>query len=126
MSDTIPEVIFDHQTENQVLRETRRCVMCGQTSLVAVDAERWHRWAVLGEHVQDVWPKASPDERELLITGTHPACWRELFGPISPFDQVVALLVDLVDHVDDCDDVDAAIAKVAARIVAVFDGGEEE
>lgn len=33
----------------------------------------------LGEHVQNIFPQRSNDERELLITGTHPECWDTMF-----------------------------------------------
>lgn len=33
-----------------------------------------------GEHVQDVFPYLSPDQREFLISGTTAQEWEELFG----------------------------------------------
>lgn len=58
---------------------TRRCIVCGSTSIVELDSKKVQRWED-GEHVQDVWPNMSPGEREMLITGTHPDCWDTLFG----------------------------------------------
>lgn len=52
--------------------------MCGQTSILELDPVKVDRWQS-GEFVQVVWPEMTPDERELLISGTHPACWEELF-----------------------------------------------
>jgi hypothetical protein len=37
--------------------------------------ERWRE----GELIQDVFPDMSVNDREMLITGTHPACWDKLF-----------------------------------------------
>ena len=54
--------------------ETRACLHCGKTSLVAVDAAKLKRWEQ-GELIQRVWPEWDADERELLITGIHPECW---------------------------------------------------
>ena len=57
---------------------TRPCIVCDLPSTVELDIAKLTRWEG-GEHVQNVWPERSPDERELLITGTHPACWTEIF-----------------------------------------------
>lgn len=57
---------------------TPACLVCHKTSVVELeirDVERWKR----GEHVQHVWPDKTPEERELLQTGTHPGCWDQMF-----------------------------------------------
>ena len=59
--------------------ETRPCQMCGKTSVVRLDEEKFNRWRQ-GEHIQNVWPEMSADNREVLISGTHPACWDRLFA----------------------------------------------
>lgn len=40
------------------------------------DVNRWNS----GTLIQDVWPNQSSDWREMLITGIHPECWKELFA----------------------------------------------
>jgi ribosomal protein S27AE len=60
-----------------VLVTTRTCSMCGTGGVVSMPADAYERWAG-GEAVQTAWPEGSPGERELLITGTHPACWAAL------------------------------------------------
>ena len=57
---------------------TRACIMCGSTSAVELDADKLARWQG-GELVQKVWPDKPAEERELLITGTHPECWADMF-----------------------------------------------
>ncbi len=47
--------------------------------MVTLDNDKLARYKA-GELVQRVWPEMSTDERELLITGTHPACWSAMFG----------------------------------------------
>lgn len=59
--------------------KTRPCMKCGKASILEVKQEQFNRWRK-GEHVQNVWPEWSSDERELLITGTHPECWKRMFG----------------------------------------------
>ena len=59
--------------------ETLPCCVCKLTSMVDVDSAKLARWRA-GEHVQDVWPEMSADDRELLITGIHPNCWDWIFA----------------------------------------------
>lgn len=58
---------------------TPACIVCHLTSIVELDTEKFDRWKG-GEHVQNVWPEKSPDERERLMTGIHAECWKEIFG----------------------------------------------
>ena len=58
---------------------TQACMGCGKTSqLDLTDAEVAALQA--GEMVQNALSTRTADERELVITGTHGACWDELFG----------------------------------------------
>lgn len=59
---------------------TPRCPYCLRSSLVELDPIKVKQWTQHGKHAQDVWPEKTADERELLITGTHPECWTKLFG----------------------------------------------
>jgi hypothetical protein len=56
---------------------TQPCMLCGKPSIVEVEADRYARW-LGGTFIQDVWPEWTPEQRELLITGTRPACWTAL------------------------------------------------
>jgi len=76
---------------------SRRCVQCGGVSLLEVDADAYHRWE-LGEHAQVVWPDWSASEREVLISGTHAACWEEIFWMPDELDEW------LEDYYEDFDD----------------------
>ena len=58
---------------------TKPCIRCGKVTQLKLDATKVVRYRA-GEHVQNVWPDKSDDEREMLITGTHPACWDQMFG----------------------------------------------
>lgn len=58
---------------------TPKCVVCGKTSQVELtDAEL--AAYIRARLVQEALPEWTADERELLISGTHPACWTEAFG----------------------------------------------
>ena len=57
---------------------TPPCISCGETSEVEVDSNRYQAWQA-GTLIQNAFPAFTADERELLMTGTHPACWNAMF-----------------------------------------------
>lgn len=57
----------------------RPCAVCGKQAEVSMTVDQFGRWQT-GEFVQIVLPHMSASERELLISGTHPACWNKLYG----------------------------------------------
>jgi hypothetical protein len=59
--------------------KTRPCLHCNETSTLAVDAGAYRRWKS-GTLIQEAFPDMTADDRELLISGIHPACWHLLFG----------------------------------------------
>lgn len=59
---------------------TLPCFVCGETSEVEVDANAYRYWKNGELLVQDAFPGMSPEQRELLITGTHPSCWDSMFS----------------------------------------------
>lgn len=56
------------------------CPECGRRSEVELDDVAYLVW-MNGRHVQDAFPEMSLEQRELLITGTHPECWEKIFPP---------------------------------------------
>ena len=55
------------------------CIQCGTTVHISVlkpDFEKWQG----GELIQDAMPYLSPDEREILISGTCGPCFDRMFG----------------------------------------------
>jgi len=59
--------------------ETRPCLGCKQTTWFSMTQEQYNRWKA-GEHAQDVFPDWSPGDREMLISGTCPECWDEMWA----------------------------------------------
>lgn len=57
----------------------RPCPVCEERATLTVSRVGYGAWQA-GAFVQDAFPELSADDRELLITGTHPACWNELIG----------------------------------------------
>ena len=59
------------------------CFSCHQPKGVQMTEdqfERINKWRETGEHVQDILPNHTADERELFISGICPTCWKNLFG----------------------------------------------
>ena len=63
---------------SDVIVKTKPCCVCGNYEVWSMDRELVDRWRG-GENIQEVFPNMSAGEREVLITGTHPACWDKLF-----------------------------------------------
>jgi hypothetical protein len=62
----------------QVEFETKPCPLCGNTSKIMVDRVALQSFQA-GAFAQEVWPNWAGDQRELMITGTHPDCWDKIF-----------------------------------------------
>lgn len=61
-------------TQSTATHRTPACFVCGQASLVQM--ARLHG---RGNAVQEVVHGLPRTERELLVSGTHPACWATAF-----------------------------------------------
>jgi hypothetical protein len=59
---------------------TPPCPCCHKTSELEVEEAEFRLWRAGLIHVQDAFPNMSVDNRELLMTGTHPDCWDAMFG----------------------------------------------
>ena len=60
---------------------TKRCIVCGQSSTLTVDAVGHRRWQS-GTLAQRAFPDMNIDEREMLISGTHAACFDSLYEDV--------------------------------------------
>ena len=70
-------------TTNTITVATKRCIRCGEHGTLTMPSEEGLRGIEAynaGEFAQDAFPFLSADEREQIISGTHPKCWAELFG----------------------------------------------
>ena len=88
-ADGVSSVSSSGKTVNTTSFVTSRCEYCDKSSLVVLPTDRFERWQS-GQLVQDVFPDLSADLRELLLYGTHPACWVVMYGGTvrarEPFD----------------------------------------
>lgn len=56
------------------------CPFCGTETEIAVSASDYFYWQE-GKLAQDAFPYLSADERETLISGICPSCWKSMFPP---------------------------------------------
>lgn len=69
----------DSTDEEFFLAETPVCMVCGQTGTIKMTPRDYAVWQLDPRLIQDKLSNISDDEREQLISGTHPACWNKLF-----------------------------------------------
>lgn len=69
-----------HSNVEMVSVRTPTCIMCGRTGVLQVPKAGWEKYQK-GEFVQKAFPDLTADEREMLITGTHPDCFDKLAPP---------------------------------------------
>jgi len=65
-----------------IVIKTKPCTVCNEYEVWSLDREAVTRWQE-GENIQSAFPDMKAEDREILISGTHPACWNELFGEES-------------------------------------------
>ncbi len=75
--------------------QTKPCHLCKEPGVVEIKGDdtvleqRWEQHA--REHadfnstsplrfIQNAFPELTPDQREQIISGTHPKCWAKMFG----------------------------------------------
>ena len=93
MDEVFVDGVFSDPSSGKAVNTTSfvtpNCECCGKSSVVLLPRIRFERWQS-GQLVQDVFPDLSADLRELLLYGTHPACWVVMYGGTvrarEPFD----------------------------------------
>lgn len=70
--------------------QPRDCPLCGKHhDPVVLDANKFYAWKIELESIQNVFPEMSNAEREILISGTCPGCFKELFSRCEKEDLVL-------------------------------------
>lgn len=59
--------------------ETPRCFHCGNKGFLELPIEEARAFAN-GALAQDAFPDLDGELREQIISGTHPECWKAMFG----------------------------------------------
>ena len=56
-----------------------RCPNCGEYYSIYVEKEDYWKWVRNEGYVQDIFHYLRPEEREILISGLCPTCWKKTF-----------------------------------------------
>lgn len=64
---------------NTITVTTPECQVCRQTGFVVAPEEGIERWRK-GEKIQHALPMLTANDREQLVSGTHPRCWEILMA----------------------------------------------
>lgn len=64
---------------------TKACIQCGGHSQIEMPLGKYRQW-MDGESLQDVMPEWSAERQELLLSGTHADCWKEIFAGMDEGD----------------------------------------
>lgn len=65
--------------DQQEVFVTRTCLHCHKDTTFGMTQEQYNLWAVEHNYVQDVFRHVNAQIREIIISGTHPECWNEIF-----------------------------------------------
>lgn len=85
-----------------VSHNTPACLVCGERSVVEVNSQALAAWKA-GVYVQLAFTGLTAEERELLQTGTHPACWDSLVPEDDGEDDMEIDEYDYEDYYDEFD-----------------------
>ena len=67
---------------------TKNCMHCGKDSEITITLAQYEEWVVNDGYIQDVFSEMSNEDREVLISGTHPNCWKEMFADEDEFEDI--------------------------------------
>lgn len=56
------------------------CIYCGIESWFRITEKQYEAWITNDGYIQDVFPNMTNQEREVMISGTHPECWDAMFA----------------------------------------------
>lgn len=76
---TIHNYDFSHH-ECEPIEYKNTCFHCGETNIIITDEPAFLKWYNREMFAQDAFPDLTAEERELIISGTHPECWNKIFA----------------------------------------------
>ena len=62
---------------------SKTCMHCSESTDFIITKNEYVRWILNNEYIQDVFSYINKEEREMMISGTHPKCWEEMFSDID-------------------------------------------
>jgi hypothetical protein len=70
---------FTTEYEKALFSVTKTCAWCCGFSNINMTYTQHEKYVQREVYVQDIFPHISKELCEVLITGTHPECWIEMF-----------------------------------------------
>ena len=68
-----------YKIDENIYEVIKECKHCGKESVFCFDELEYQKLFVENQYIQDVFPNLSNEDREVMISGTHPNCWKEMF-----------------------------------------------
>jgi len=78
--DFTPKYFVAEQIKSPMATTIEDCRWCGGHSMVTMTESQFQKWLNKSAFVQEIFPDVPMDQREVMISGTHPECWIEMFG----------------------------------------------
>ena len=63
---------------SEMVVDNPTCIHCGNGSQTRVDWLAYALWQG-GDLIQHAFPHLNASQREMMMSGTHPYCWKEMF-----------------------------------------------
>jgi len=70
---------FVENETDEVITILNKCNWCSEENQINVSRNSWRFWMKEKNYIQKAFHYLSPEIRELIKTGTHPKCWKEMF-----------------------------------------------
>ena len=58
----------------------KKCMHCKCVTFFKITKEQYEGWFENRTYIEVLFPNLNPQMREMMISGTHPECWNEMFG----------------------------------------------
>lgn len=69
-----------YEIGDSIYEFTKVCPHCKEKSFFSIDKQEYEELFIKNEFIHVVFPHLSAEEREVMISGTHPGCWIEMFS----------------------------------------------
>jgi hypothetical protein len=72
-----------YQIDEDTYSFSRICFHCKEESKFRISYNEYKALFIHEKYVDDVFPFMSKEDKEFMISGTHPDCWNEMFKDID-------------------------------------------
>lgn len=61
-----------------MIRYSKICPECGKENIIEMTQEQFDKYFYSRELIQNVFPEKTANEREIIMTGICPKCWKRI------------------------------------------------